>query len=171
MPAIRKGGIDRYIGYYDRTRRATRPSTQDAAVLQDEVRDSRPKPSVEAVSLLARGTGFRDVENEGRRRAGNGQTEGSVRHNHRCMTSALRDQLARVLDWEEAHVGIRQGDRRRFLPTSAVRERRASSTRRGSCSNTSAWRRTTLLDFCVNPTYKHTMKWPDDYWPGPDSAR
>ena len=22
-----------------------------------------------------------------------------------------------------------------------------------------------ILDFCVNRTYEHTMKWPDDYWP------
>ena len=23
-----------------------------------------------------------------------------------------------------------------------------------------------ILDFCVNAQYVHTMKWPDDYWPG-----
>ena len=22
-----------------------------------------------------------------------------------------------------------------------------------------------ILDFCVNSAYKHTMAWPDDYWP------
>ncbi|CAN5869137.1 DinB family protein [soil metagenome] len=22
-----------------------------------------------------------------------------------------------------------------------------------------------ILDFCINPSYEHTMKWPDDYWP------
>jgi hypothetical protein len=22
-----------------------------------------------------------------------------------------------------------------------------------------------ILDFCVNKAYKHTMTWPDDYWP------
>jgi hypothetical protein len=22
-----------------------------------------------------------------------------------------------------------------------------------------------ILDFCVNRAYKHTMTWPDDYWP------
>ena len=22
-----------------------------------------------------------------------------------------------------------------------------------------------LLDFCVNPQYKHALTWPDDYWP------
>src|SRR5947207_9645537 len=29
-----------------------------------------------------------------------------------------------------------------------------------------------ILDFCVNPRYEHTMKWPDDYWPKaePNSA-
>jgi hypothetical protein len=27
-----------------------------------------------------------------------------------------------------------------------------------------------ILDFCVNPKYVHTMKWPDDYWPAPAPA-
>jgi hypothetical protein len=22
-----------------------------------------------------------------------------------------------------------------------------------------------LLEFCVNPSYSHTLNWPDDYWP------
>jgi hypothetical protein len=24
-----------------------------------------------------------------------------------------------------------------------------------------------ILDFCLNPEYTHTLKWPDDYWPAP----
>ena len=31
-----------------------------------------------------------------------------------------------------------------------------------------------ILDFCVNATYEHTMKWPHDYWPAepaPPDAR
>ena len=27
-----------------------------------------------------------------------------------------------------------------------------------------------ILDFCVNPHYVHTLKWPDDYWPSPAPA-
>jgi hypothetical protein len=30
-----------------------------------------------------------------------------------------------------------------------------------------------ILDFCVNPRYEHTMKWPEDYWlpsPAPKSS-
>jgi uncharacterized damage-inducible protein DinB len=24
-----------------------------------------------------------------------------------------------------------------------------------------------ILDFCVNPKYVHSLKWPEDYWPAP----
>jgi uncharacterized damage-inducible protein DinB len=27
-----------------------------------------------------------------------------------------------------------------------------------------------ILEFCVNPAYEHTMKWPDDYWPPAEPA-
>jgi uncharacterized damage-inducible protein DinB len=77
---------------------------------------------------------------------------------------ALRDHLARVLAWQEAHVGFDKGvdgipaDRRGALPVGFEH---------------SAWQllehmriaQEDILDFCVNPKYEHTMKWPDDYWP------
>ena len=79
-------------------------------------------------------------------------------------TSALRAHLARVLDWEEAHVGFDKAvdgippDKRGAVPPGFEH---------------SIWQlvehiriaQEDILDFCVNPKYQHTMKWPDDYWP------
>jgi Protein of unknown function (DUF664). len=79
-------------------------------------------------------------------------------------TSALRDQLARVLDWEEAHVGFDKAldgippDKRgaravgfEHSPWQLVEHIRIAQE--------------DILDFCVNAAYEHTMTWPDDYWP------
>jgi uncharacterized damage-inducible protein DinB len=77
---------------------------------------------------------------------------------------SLRDHLARVLDWEEAHVGFEKAvdgipaDKRGARPAGFEH---------------SPWQllehvrlaQEDILDFCVNPRYEHTMKWPDDYWP------
>ena len=77
---------------------------------------------------------------------------------------AIRDHLERVLDWEEAHVGFDKAiadipaDKRGVKP---------------SGFEYSAWQllehmrlaQDDIYDFCVNPKYVHTMKWPDDYWP------
>jgi uncharacterized damage-inducible protein DinB len=77
---------------------------------------------------------------------------------------ALRDQLIRFLDWEEAHVGFDKAidglpaDKRGARPQGFEH---------------SVWQllehmriaQEDILDFCVNPKYVHTMKWPDDYWP------
>ena len=80
------------------------------------------------------------------------------------MTDSVRDHLARVLDWEEAHVGFDKAvdgippDRRgaraegfEHSPWALVEHMRIAQE--------------DILDFCVNPNYVHTMKWPDDYWP------
>jgi len=77
---------------------------------------------------------------------------------------ALRDQLVRVLDWEEAHVGFDKAIE--GLPA----EQRGV---RAPGFEHSVWElvehvriaQEDILDFCVNPKYVHTMKWPDDYWP------
>lgn len=77
---------------------------------------------------------------------------------------ALREQLVRILDWEEAHVG--------FDKAIAV----LPPDKRGALAagfEHSVWQllehmriaQEDILDFCVNPKYVHTMKWPDDYWP------
>jgi hypothetical protein len=75
----------------------------------------------------------------------------------------VRDQLARLLDWQDAHVGFDtaiagipakfQGQRPEGLPYSPweILEhlRRAQHD---------------ILDFCRNANYKE-QKWPEDYWP------
>jgi hypothetical protein len=88
------------------------------------------------------------------------------------MTESIRDHLVRVLDWKEAHVGFDTAvdgippDRRvaraegfEHSPWALVEHMRIAQE--------------DILDFCVNPGYVHTMKWPDDYWPKdakPDDA-
>jgi uncharacterized damage-inducible protein DinB len=81
----------------------------------------------------------------------------------------LRAQLARVLDWEDAHVGFDKAIA--GLP----------ADRRGALAPGiaySVWQlvehmrlaQVDVLDFCLNPKYVHVMKWPDDYWPAPAPA-
>jgi uncharacterized damage-inducible protein DinB len=88
------------------------------------------------------------------------------------MSDPLREQLARILDWEEAHVGFDKAvdgippDRRgarvagfEHSPWQLVEHMRIAQE--------------DILDFCVNANYQHDMKWPDDYWPkdaSPDEA-
>src|SRR6266850_4431604 len=81
------------------------------------------------------------------------------------MTDApLREQLARVLDWEEAHVGLDKA-----LDGLPADKRGA----RAQGFEHSVWQllehiriaQDDILDFCVNPRYVHDLKWPDDYWP------
>jgi hypothetical protein len=80
------------------------------------------------------------------------------------MTDAVRDHLVRVLDWEEAHVGFDKAvegiplDGRGAVPPGFEH---------------SAWQllehlriaQDDILAFCLDESYVHTMKWPDDYWP------
>ena len=76
----------------------------------------------------------------------------------------LRDHLVRVLDWEEAHVGFEKAVH--GIPA----EQRGA---RAPGFEHSPWQllehirlaQDDILDFCVNPKYVHSMKWPDDYWP------
>jgi len=80
-------------------------------------------------------------------------------------TGALRDHLVRVLDWEEAHVGFDKAVE--GIPA----DRRGI---RAAGFEHSIWQllehirlaQEDILEFCVNSSYKHTMTWPDDYWPG-----
>jgi uncharacterized damage-inducible protein DinB len=76
----------------------------------------------------------------------------------------LRAQLARLLDWEEAHVGF----------DGAVDG--VPSDRRGALADGfehSIWQllehiriaQHDLLQFCLDPKYVHALAWPDDYWP------
>jgi hypothetical protein len=80
---------------------------------------------------------------------------------------ALRDHLARMLDWEEP-TSVRQGGRRH-----SCRQARRSRSR----LEHSPWQllehlrlARTTSHFCLNASYVHTMTWPDDYWPGHSPA-
>jgi len=77
--------------------------------------------------------------------------------------TALRAQLAALLDWSDAHAGF----------DAAVKG--IPPTLRGAVPagwEYSAWQlvehirlaQADILEFCVNPKYKE-KKWPDDYWP------
>lgn len=76
----------------------------------------------------------------------------------------LREQLVRILDWEEAHVGFDKA-----LDGLAAEKRGA----RAAGFEHSVWQllehirlaQADILDFCLNDAYVHNMKWPDDYWP------
>src|SRR4030095_14650308 len=76
---------------------------------------------------------------------------------------ALREQLRKMLAWEDAHVGFETT--LRDLPAELRGKTPAGVPY-------SAWQllehlrsaQHDILDFCVNPEYQE-MKWPDDYWP------
>src|SRR5688500_16054692 len=76
----------------------------------------------------------------------------------------LREQLVRVLDWEESHVGFDKAVE--DMPTDKRGTRPAGVDH-------SAWQllehmriaQEDILDFCVNAKYVHSRSWPDDYWP------
>ena len=79
-------------------------------------------------------------------------------------TRALRDHLARVLDWEDAHVGFDKA-------IDGIPAGKHGAHAPGF--EHSPWQllehlrlaQDDILDFCVNSAYKHTMTWPEDYWP------
>src|SRR4051812_10223083 len=77
---------------------------------------------------------------------------------------AVRDQLARLLDWEEAHVGFDKA-----VTGIPIGKRGA----RPAGFEHSPWQllehmrlaQEDILEFCLNTKYEHNLKWPDDYWP------
>ena len=76
----------------------------------------------------------------------------------------LREQLARVLNWDEAHAGFDKAVANVPFPACGARAQGFEH---------SVWQllehlriaQADILDFCVNASYVHEMKWPDDYWP------
>ena len=87
-------------------------------------------------------------------------------NNHVMSDEAFREQLARLLDWEDAHVGFDKAVD--GIPVA----------KRGVLApgfEYSPWQllehirlaQDDILDFCINPNYEHSLKWPDDYWPAP----
>lgn len=79
---------------------------------------------------------------------------------------ALRDHLARLLDWEDAHVGF---DRAVDGIPAGMRGARAPGFEHSPWQLVEHMRvaQDDILDFCLNATYTHDLKWPDDYWPAP----
>jgi uncharacterized damage-inducible protein DinB len=86
---------------------------------------------------------------------------------------ALRDQLVDFLSWKSAHVGFDDA-------VKGIAPKLRGAVPKGFAH--SVWQvvehiriaQRDILDFCRNPTYEHTMKWPDDYWPttpAPKTAR
>ena len=75
----------------------------------------------------------------------------------------LRDQLRRLLEWEDAHVSF-------DTAVSNIPVRLRGAKPKGSPY--SAWQliehlriaQHDILDFCRNPNYEE-LKWPADYWP------
>lgn len=81
----------------------------------------------------------------------------------------IRDHLVRVLDWEEAHVGL---DKAIDGIPADKRGARAPGFEHSTWQLLEHMRlaQDDIYDFCVNPNYVHTMKWPDDYWPTAEPA-
>ena len=81
----------------------------------------------------------------------------------------IRDHLVRLLDWEDAHVGF---DKAVDGIPADKRGARAPGFEHSPWQLLEHMRlaQDDILDFCVNPAYTHTLKWPDDYWPAPEPS-
>ena len=77
---------------------------------------------------------------------------------------AVREHLARALDWDEAHAGFEKAIA--GLP-SDKRGARADGFEHTPWQLVEHLRLALrdLVDFADNPQYAHTMTWPQDYWP------
>ena len=77
---------------------------------------------------------------------------------------AIRDHLVRVLDWDDAHVSFEKAVE--GMP-SEMRGARAAGFEHSLWQLVEHLRlaQEDILDFTINSAYKHTMAWPDDYWP------
>lgn len=82
------------------------------------------------------------------------------------VDDSVRDLLARLLAWEDAHVGFEaavkgvpvalRGKQPKGLPFSLWQLVEHLNLAQHD-----------ILEFCRNPHYKE-KKWPDDYWPSPE---
>lgn len=79
------------------------------------------------------------------------------------MSDTLREHLARLLDWKDAHATFDAAVR--DVPA-ALRGRRAAGLPHSPWELLEHIRVTQrdILDFCVAPKYEERA-WPDDYWP------
>ena len=75
----------------------------------------------------------------------------------------FRAQLARILDWKDAHAGFEAAVD--GIPED-MRGRRAEGLPHSPWELLEHMRlaQRDILEFCIDPDYKE-MKWPDDYWP------
>ena len=85
--------------------------------------------------------------------------------------TGLREQLGRLLAWEDAHVGFDTAIE--DIPAD-LRARQPAGLPYSPWQLLEHLRRTQrdILEFCRNPRYQE-LKWPDDYWPsspGPSSS-
>jgi hypothetical protein len=80
------------------------------------------------------------------------------------MNSELRDHVAKLLGWQEAHAGFDKAVA--DLPES-LRGRVPQGLPYSPWQLVEHMRITQhdILDFCRNPAYQE-VSWPDDYWPG-----
>ena len=74
---------------------------------------------------------------------------------------AVRELVARLLAWEDAHVGF---DTAVADIPEALRGKRAGAHSAWELVEHIRLTQHDILDFCVNSNYKE-MKWPEDYWP------
>ena len=85
-------------------------------------------------------------------------------------TAAVRDHLQRALEWEDAHVSFEAA------VAGIPPDKRGA---RAAGFEHTLWQlvehlrlaQEDILEFCVNPTYEHTKRFPDDYWPDRPAPR
>ena len=79
-------------------------------------------------------------------------------------SDAVRAHLTRALDWEEAHVGF---DKALAGLPAALRGKRPKGFEHSPWQLLEHMRlaQRDILAFCLDASYVHTLKWPDDYWP------
>lgn len=88
-------------------------------------------------------------------------------------SDVIRQHLMRALDWEDAHVSF---DRAIADIPPDMRGARAPGFAHSPWELLEHLRlaQEDILDFCVNASYTHDRRWPDDYWPAspapPDDA-
>lgn len=80
------------------------------------------------------------------------------------MNSQLRDHVANLLGWQEAHAGFDQAVADLAEP---LRGRVPAGLPYSPWQLVEHMRlaQHDILDFCRNPAYRE-LSWPDDYWPG-----
>lgn len=78
-------------------------------------------------------------------------------------TNALRAQLARILDWQDAHVGFEKATEGLAPKLRGVRVDGFPHSAWELLEHLRLTQRD-ILDFCRDPAYVEP-NWPDDYWP------